>query len=97
MDYLIEILYPVIDDFNATLTGNSPIDKSPDTPLLGELSSLDSIRLVSFIVAVEDFILEKTGKDILLADEKAMSRRNSPFRNLKSLSEYLSELIGKTS
>ena len=33
------------------------------------------------------------GVTITLADEKAMSQKQSPFRNVKSLANYIGELL----
>ncbi len=34
-------------------------------------------------------------KILVLADEKAMSAKTSPFRNVESLSSYIKKFIGK--
>jgi len=44
-------------------------------------------------VAVEQTIEDKYGASISLADEKALSQRNSPYRTVGSLAEYASRLI----
>lgn len=63
------------------------------TVLFGENGILDSIGLVTLIVAVEQAIEETFGVSISLADEKAMSQRNSPFRTIDSLAEFAQRLI----
>jgi acyl carrier protein len=68
---------------------NCEIDDS--TRLIGSSSIFDSMELVQFVVEVEDFLDEEYGFEIQLASEKAMSRRSSPFINLKSLHEFISE------
>ena len=97
MNILEEILYPVIDEFNQTLADGAKLAKSPDTQLFGSDNALDSMQLVSFVVAVEEAVLDNAGHDLVLADDKAMSRRNSPFRDVTSLAEYIEELIGELS
>ena len=37
--------------------------------------------------------IEEFEKDIVLADEKAMSIRTSPFRNVESLTSYIESLL----
>jgi len=37
----------------------------------------------------------KDGKKVVLADERAMSRRNSPFRTVGTLGELLHERLGE--
>jgi len=95
MNVLTDIIYPVIDEFNQTLPDGRHLNKAPDTVLFGGGNGLESIQLVSFVVALEDHLLDFTGKDIILADEKAMSRRNSPFRDMQALADYIGELLGE--
>ena len=95
MNILTDILYPAIDDFNEELPDDQQLEKSEDTPLFGGKAFLNSIQLVSFIVTAEEFIQDETGKDVELANEKAMSRRSSPFRNLSTLAAYIEEMIAE--
>lgn len=64
-----------------------------DTKLFHSDGNLDSLGLVRFISDVEEKIDEKFNKDILIADEKAMSRRSSPFISVGTLCDYIYELI----
>jgi hypothetical protein len=72
-----------------------PIDFSEErkTRLFGGGGPLDSLGLVSMVVQLEELVEEKTGKSIIIADEKAMSRRTSPFASLGLLSDYIFELL----
>lgn len=69
--------------------------RNPDleTTLYGKDSLIDSIGLVTIIVEIEQRVLDQYSKKITLADEKAMSLQNSPFKNIKSISEYIETLI----
>jgi len=64
------------------------------TPLLGRGSPLDSLGLVGVIVSVEQKMQEQTGQPMTLADEKAMSQRNSPFRTIGTLADYAMHVAG---
>jgi acyl carrier protein len=64
-----------------------------DTPLFGRQGMLDSLGLVTLIVALEQKIEDKFGIPIALADERALSQRKSPFRSVGSLAEYAGGLI----
>ena len=66
-----------------------------DTPIFGTKGNLDSLGLVSFLVNLEQNIEDKYGIPITIADEKAMSLKNSPFRTINTLSEYLNRIINK--
>ncbi len=68
----------------------------PDTRLFGEGGMLDSMALVSLVIAVEQAIEEKYGVGVALADEKALSQRSSPYRTISSLVAYAAgELAGR--
>jgi acyl carrier protein len=72
-----------------------PTNLTPATPLFGESGFLDSMSLVSLVVAVEQAIEDQFGKIVSLADEKALSRHHSPYRTIGSLAEYAAgELAG---
>ena len=83
----------VIDDINAHLPTGQHIQRSIEANLFGKDAPLDSLGLVSFIVAVEARVAEAHGVAITLADEKALSRRNSPFQSVRSLIEYIEEVL----
>lgn len=63
------------------------------TRLYGSSSALDSLALVSFITDLEEIISEEFDQDIVLADEKAMSAKTSPFRTVETLSSYIQSLL----
>lgn len=93
MNLYEEILYPVIEEINETLDEGEQLAKSPETVLFGDGALLDSVGLVNFIVTTERITQEVTGKAITLASERAFSRRQSPFRTVGSLVEYIEELL----
>ena len=68
---------------------------TPDesTYLLGHRSVIDSLGLVTLIIDVEQKLSDEYGISITIADERAMSRERSPFRTVKTLSEYIDILI----
>ena len=65
------------------------IELSQDTPLIGQNSVLDSLGLVTLIVDLEQRMDEEFGICVTLADDRAMSQRNSPFRSVASLTDYI--------
>jgi acyl carrier protein len=66
---------------------------SEDTPLIGRAAVLDSMGLVNLIVEVEQRLEEEFDMAVVLADERAMSQRNSPFRSVQSLADYIYGLV----
>lgn len=69
------------------------IEPEPSTPLFGEAGVLDSVGLVSLVVAVEERLADELGIDVALADERALSQRNSPYRTVASLAAYAADLV----
>lgn len=63
------------------------------TPLFGEGGVLDSMALVHLIADIEETISERLGKPLILADERAMSARNSPFRTPETLIAAIHERL----
>lgn len=76
--------YLEIQDISTEVNDNSP--------LLGDMSLLDSMGLVNVIIDIESKFLDKD-IEISLTSEKAMSRRNSPFRTVLSLVNFIHEQI----
>ncbi|HSD74326.1 MAG TPA: hypothetical protein VLB75_06120 [Steroidobacteraceae bacterium] len=67
-------------DIDTTLDAN--------TRLFGEGGLLDSMALVSLVIAVEQALEEKYDVAVALADEKALSQRSSPYRTIGTLAAY---------
>jgi acyl carrier protein len=89
----VQCIYGVLDEFNQELPVGLKLSKSTDTVLYGENGQLDSINLVHLIVAVEERVEQEFGVTVTLADERALSMRNSPFATVSSLSTYVSALL----
>lgn len=64
------------------------------TRLFGAQGTLDSLDLVNFIVDLEQEINDRFNKDVVLADDRAMSQRHSPFRTVGSMIDHIARLIG---
>tara|TARA_Y100001970_G_scaffold144614_1_gene177595 strand:- start:4123 stop:4401 length:279 start_codon:yes stop_codon:yes gene_type:complete len=90
---VLDLLYKSIDIFESQYDQYDTIEKSLDTALFGKNGVLDSLGLVSFLLIVEQEIVDGLGIEITIADEKAMSLKNSPFRNINSLKNYLETLV----
>ena len=86
-------IFEAIDEVNELLSSEQQIVKSVDTVLFGEEGALDSLGLVKVIVAIEAKVQEHFDVPITLANEKAMSMKNNPFRTVGSLIAFTSELL----
>lgn len=66
-----------------------PADLGPDTEVFGGGALLDSLGLVTMVMELETRLEEEHGVSVVLASDKAMSRRSSPFRTLGALVDYI--------
>ena len=90
---ILNIIYEQTKELNEDLTHKVPLEKSENAPLFGRGGVLDSIALVSLIVAVEQAIEDEFDTALTIADEKAMSQKSSPFKTIGSLATYIQKLI----
>ena len=92
----VEILKIILETVQAYCIENEitvNLELGAELKLFGGEGLLDSISLVNLIVSIEEAIEDKFDKSIILADEKAMSRRTSPFSRVSYLVDYIFELI----
>jgi acyl carrier protein len=86
---VIESVRMLAEDFEVDGLSNP----TSESLLYGEGGPLDSMALVNLIADVEDAVSAKYSASITLADAKAMSARNSPFRSVASLTEAIRERL----
>lgn len=77
----------IIQTLKETDEQNDKIDEK--SKIFGTNGVLDSISLVMFVTDLEERLADELDIDIVLADEKAMSKTVSPFRDVNSLTEYI--------
>ncbi len=92
-DKILQTIFDVIDQMNMELPEEQLMEKSESFVLFGRSSKLDSLGLVTFIVAVEQKFQEDLGVVITLADERAMSQKRSPFATIGTLADYAFTLL----
>jgi acyl carrier protein len=88
-DLVIRSLKEVVEVHDILI--DSPLDSG--TRLFGQKGVLKSIELVSLIVDLEEKIEDEYGISLVLADERAVSQKRSPFRSVTSLAEYICKLL----
>ena len=88
-----EAIFEALQELNQQRPSKECVEATPETLLYGIDAHLDSLDLVTLIVAAEQKIEDKTGIKISLANEKALSMRHSPFRSVESLSQYAITLL----
>lgn len=90
---LEEIIYISLDETAEMLPGNIKFGKGKDIEIYSGNGILDSLGLVTFLVNLEQKLVDETGVQITIADDKAFSEKNSPFRTVSSLSDYILSLL----
>jgi len=88
-----KIIFDSFDEINQNLDGSEKLEKSSKTPIFGYNSSLDSIDLVNLIVLIEQKLDDVLENSISLSDDKAISQKTSPFKNVQTLTEYIISLL----
>ncbi|MEZ5197513.1 MAG: hypothetical protein R2764_14290 [Bacteroidales bacterium] len=73
---------------------NIDLELVDDTRLIGGENNIESIDLVSIILDVEE-AFRVHEKDISLTSEKAMSIKNSPFRTVSALVDFIYDQINE--
>lgn len=83
----------IIESFNELIeTEGISTEVNGNTALMGIDSVIDSLGLVTLLVDIEAKLSDED-VEISILSEKAMSQKNSPFLNIDSLTEYISEQI----
>lgn len=91
MDLVRSVLTELSDDLGYEQLRNV----GPDTPLFGGDDGIDSLSLVHVVAGVERAAQQAYGRSVVLADERAMSRRSSPFRTAGTLAALLEERLAE--
>jgi len=87
-DKIFSIIKEAITELNEELDYDTLKDVSEETQIFGGDDGIDSLSLVTLVTEVESSIFDELEQSISLADEKAMSMRNSPYRNVGALLEF---------
>ncbi|OGT63246.1 MAG: hypothetical protein A3E85_06040 [Gammaproteobacteria bacterium RIFCSPHIGHO2_12_FULL_45_12] len=88
-----KLILNAANELNILLDHKLEIEQKSECKLYGQGGVLDSISLVTLIVKVEEKIEDEFKSSIILADEKAMSQRRSPFLTVGTLSAYIESLL----
>lgn len=81
-----QIIIEVLAEYLRTQEIDHQIDDK--TVIFGENGILDSMGIVNLIVDLEGYFSDK-GVELNLTSEKALSLRNSPFRSVASIAEFI--------
>ena len=94
---IMQAIFGAMEDVNSQLPPEQQLEKSKDTVLFGKSGKLDSLALVTLIVAIEEKIEQELETKITLADERAVSQKRSPFKTVETLTDYIVSLLKEKS
>jgi len=88
---IINIIIESLKELNEVDTHKDPELEKPvlNTQIFGDQGCLDSLGLIALISDIESKISDEFGYEIVIASEKAMSQRSSPFKSVQSLANYI--------
>jgi len=92
-DRIVQAIYSAVDELNKQLPKGNSLEKSPGAVLYGKSGKLESLDFVTFIMEVEEKIKDEFGVEVMITDENLLSKENSPFSTLGTLTEYLEEIL----
>jgi acyl carrier protein len=92
-EHVLEIVRDAVAGLNEELKYPELENVSETTGLQGDETGIDSLSLVSLIVEIESELGSRFGREVVLADEKAMSRRSSPYRTVGALVDFIMEQL----
>ena len=87
------LIYDSLKETVDLLPGNISFEKNRETSLFSSDGILDSLGLVTFLVNLEQKISDEFDLQITIADEKAFSIKNSPFKNIGRLTDYIESML----
>lgn len=94
-EQVVSMVLEVSDQLNTMLDEKLSIEDGEACKLYGVEGVLDSMSLVSLVVGVEEAVEDQYDVSVIIADEKAMSKRSSPFLSVATLADYVVQLIQK--
>jgi acyl carrier protein len=95
-EQITNLVLDAIRDTNQLRVPELQIGVSENEPLFGWGGILDSLSLVALLLDIEELVLDK-GFEVSLSSEDAMSQAKSPYRDVSSLVDYISQLLAQDS
>ncbi|WP_341465236.1 hypothetical protein [Campylobacter insulaenigrae] len=87
---MLDVLRNSADDYEIEELRSANIN----TKLYSGLGGLlDSLALVNLVADLEAELSKELNAEVTIADEKMMSLRNSPFKDVETLAQYISSIM----
>jgi acyl carrier protein len=93
----VEIVLASLAEVFAQTGIAAPAAITDGTVLVGTDAVLDSLGVVSLIVEVEQRLEQAHSISVTLANDKAMSQKNSPFRTVGVLADHVVAMAAEVS
>jgi acyl carrier protein len=88
-DDIVRDVYAAVQSVNELRLPSEQLVCAEETILFGPGGGLDSLGLVSMVLEVEEAVNRRFGSNLVLADEHALARKRNPFRDVRSLVDYI--------
>ena len=92
---VIREIYGALRRANAMRGADAQLACAEDTALYGRSGGLTSLDFVALILDIEEAVNAQSGAGVVLADERAMSLRHNPFRDVGSLADHVMARLGE--
>jgi acyl carrier protein len=92
-DSVVRDVYAAVESMNELRPPDDQLPCHEETVLFGPGGGLDSLGLVSLVLEVEESVNRRFGANLVLADEHAMGRKRNPFRDVRSLVDYIMDRL----
>lgn len=90
-DKIFSIVKEAVENLNEELDYDSLKNISDETVLFGGEDGIDSLSLVMLVTEVEGEVNDTFDANVVLASEKAMSMRNSPYNSVGAFVDFIQD------
>lgn len=88
-DKIFSLIEAGLTELNQELQYEELKQITPETVVFGGGDGIDSLSLAFLVSQLEIAVDEEFEKQVILADEKAMSMHSSPYRSVASLTDFI--------
>jgi hypothetical protein len=85
----LDLVYEAIENLNPLRSPDNPVSLRPNVVLMGESGCLDSLELITLVLAIERRVLELTGRGVSLLDGLDIESQLRALHNPSSLADLI--------
>ena len=89
MNHILQSIYSTVEELNRQLPDEQQLPQSPDTIIVGDGGILDSLGVITFLVALEDRLSRDTGNSVTLLDEGLISEPDGPLKTIGCIEQFI--------